>query len=422
MIERFKARLPWLFGSHYKIERFGVIFGVLCLLMALDVGLIVRKHANDQRMQVGNQVMYTTAFKMSMSGASAKVLSVNTSLDRTKCFVLLKWDDMKNVVADADKYSLFLTGCDYSGRRIKRADLESAPVASIYMFGSTGYMGIYLVDVNGFPSQILDLVIRSDNNFDSGNPIPDARGDSSFLKYDQARIYFNPGGASRQTIACLEDDDMTAFGIFESIITATKEEDIRVKMDEALLNMKNDLVRMEEYERRLDTDGIQLTDRPFLIYGDEIVESEDGILDLKTDVLLAGGYDFDWRNGSVRQGYIDKLVQDSPHTNYEQYLYGKSQEVNPVKWNSSVNWYRKDGTQFTVSTSVNQDTSSVGAAKRVQINNNIIGLQNLWEDFYKNKYAYQVTYPGQLLNLEITAKEMTSNYSVNAKDGLMRLY
>lgn len=416
MIEKIKARLPWLFGSHYKIERFGVLFGILCLMMVLDVGLIVRKHANDQKAQLGNQVMYTSAFRMSMSGAEASVENIHVSEDNTKCFILIKWKSMDRVVTDASKYKIFLTATTPD---MKQEKLLSAPVGQLFMFGSTGYMGILLIDVNGFPSQILDMIIRSDNNFVNPNGvIPDAMGDASFTKHDQARVYFNPGGAWGETATCLEDMDMTAFGIFESILTNGREQEIRDEMDGLLLDMKNTIYAMEEYESRLDQQGIQLAERPYGIAGDEIVEDEDGNLELVTDVVLAKGYDFDWRGGSIRSGYIEDLVANSPYSNYEQFLYMKSQEVDTVNFDSHRTWYRKDGSEF-VATGVGG--TSVGIAQQ-NISRDIESLQNLWQTFYNLKYSYQVSLPAELIDLEVNAREMTQNYSVNTDGDLVRLY
>ena len=89
-LDNLKNKFPWLFGSHYGIERFAVMFGVLALLMCGCVGSIMVKHGNDKKEQLGTQVVYTTAFTMSKSKATGQVVSINVSNDRTKALVLLE--------------------------------------------------------------------------------------------------------------------------------------------------------------------------------------------------------------------------------------------------------------------------------------------------------------------------------------------
>ena len=77
-------------------------------------------------------------------------MDIRVSEDKTKCFIMLRWTDMTNVVTDASAYSMFLCGAGQDG---DYEQILSRPVGTVlHVRGATGYMGIYLVDTNGFPS------------------------------------------------------------------------------------------------------------------------------------------------------------------------------------------------------------------------------------------------------------------------------
>ena len=411
-----KTRLPWLFGGHYKMERFGISFAALCLAMIVVMGTIVHKHGMDMREVLGTQVMYTTAFTMSRSHATGTVQSVHVSEDGTQCLLMLHWDDMTNVATDAEDYQLFLTGSNLSQ---DYTDLLCEPVGRIYMFGNSGYMAVYLVDVNGFQSQILDLVIRSNNDFlAEGGAIADTRGDGSFLNYDQARIYFNPGGESRTTADCLEDGGMDAFGIYDAVVTQPEEASIREQLDAQLLAMHQAQAQIEEAEDLVEMYDIQLPMTPEPIRGDTVTGSEEEGYELNAASVLPGGYDYDWRNGSVREGYLDGILAVSGENSYSQLAAAKAAEVSASRnfssYISSITWYYADGEEFVPSSSTDASTGAALASNAVS------QLTTAWTNFYNAKYNYQVTFLGELLALEVEAQEMTAHYTV-AQD-MLTLY
>lgn len=411
-MDALRDKLPWLFGSHYKMERFGVTFLALCLLLGTSVGLIVHKHSEDQKQQLGTQVSYTTQFVMSRSRATGTVESVNVSKDGTRCLVFLKWDDTTNVSTVASDYQMFLTGTDL---KLTRQDLLCSPAGSVYVLGNSGYMALYLVDQNGFPSQIVDLVLRSNNDFLSPEGvIPDSRGDGSFETYDQARIYFNPGGADRTTLSCLEDDSMTADSIYNSVVSEPAEANIKKQMEEALAAMKQAQAQIASAENTLMDMQITIPDAPYLIAGDTIETAEDGTMELVSGIRLAGGYDFDWRNLDLKTGYLDTVLEEEGAGSARDLAQKKSDEVDALPFEtSSLQWYSADGTQISVS-----QTSSDMSQAEVLTNKAITSLINAWTAFYEAKVEYQVTLPSQLLELEIMANDITAHYSVNSENVL----
>ena len=123
------------FGPHYAIERFGVSFLTIVFAMSAVIGSILsRKIAYDHRALSGNAV-YTRSFSMSQSGTSGSVRGVYSNTDHTKVMVLLSFNDMSKIPADASKYSIIMSGATQSGAY---EPCKSTPSAMLYSLGSTG--------------------------------------------------------------------------------------------------------------------------------------------------------------------------------------------------------------------------------------------------------------------------------------------
>lgn len=423
-IDSFKAKLPWLFSSHYKIERFGIIFFLMVASLVFCFGMAHKQKADNTREQLSGQVMYTTGFNMSVSRANCTVSDVRVSEDKTKCFIMLKWSDMDNVVADASAYSVYVSGADTKGRY---AALESRPTASIYMFGASGYMGIYLVDTNGFPSQIISLVLRSENNFVSDKgPIADTQGDSSFLTHDQARIYFNPGGTNSQTVACLEDNDMSAFNIYCSFFVNESEKQVKESMQKALDEMYKQVSVIDNaLHVLLPQTGLQSPKAPVLINEvdnasapyDTIFKFNDAgePVDLLMPTELPNSVIFDWRGGSIEEGYSSEVLSKYNFRDLTSLL--KTREgasSGASNFSTNVTWYDTSGVIYTASSS----SSSPAEANR---NTAISALTKAWQAYYSAKYQYQITLPVKLLTLERNAREVVALYTVK-NDNVIWLY
>lgn len=407
-----------LFSSHYGIERFAVLFIALSVGMAACIGTILYKISGDRKEQLGTQAVYTTAFAMSVSRATGSVVSVNTNEANTRCLVLLKYDDPSKMATNADAYSMFLTGVDL---KLSRKDLESAPMGSVFVFGNSGYVALYLIDMNGFPSQIMDLTLRSDNPFkDSQGPIEDSRGDASFTKYDQARIYFNPGADDAQSLSCLEKDgSMDPYDIYRSVMTESREQDLRDQLEAKLVEMQEAQNHIVQAERTVEDRKLQVPSRPTEIAMDSIQEDENGNLVLIDGYPLPGSHNFDWRNGSIEQGYMDDVLAASGYASASDYFAAKKQEAQsaPQSLNtSSVVFYNANGDAKQPMTAGDMST-----AEKLD-NDAMNSLLTAWNDFYRAKYAYTITLPGQLLDLEVESKEITSNFTVRNDTDVLRIY
>ncbi len=401
-MERLKERFAWLFSGHYKMERFGVMFTALVVLLALAGGRIYMHKMKLENVKLGEQVTYTTDVTMSLTGNTGQVVNVFMDSSHTKAFVLLHWDDVTKVITDANDYEFFLTG---STMDMIPEPIACHPSGSIYMFGSTGYMGIYLVDTNGFPKQILYGILRCNS---MAAPIAESRptyDDSSFNEFDQCQIFFNPGASAYTPAAFLDEGRMDIYDIYEATVIDGQEEEIRSGLDDTLNSMQGALGRIDEYERRVRQDGIIVPDRPIQIRGDQVLADEAGDLYLQTDYVVQGGYSFDWRHGSVLEGYLESVVPDN--SSPAQYLAMKAELVKSEPWSmGDVTWYRTDGTRWVSENPYNETTVA-------QTNADIQGLMNAWNEYFSLKQSYQAGQLDRLLRLELNIREMITRYSVH---------
>lgn len=248
-----------IFNRHKKIERFGLTFIILSFLL---IFMLVMGYFNNRKINnnlLSENAMYSTRFTTSRTNVSGTVEGVYTSEDKTRSFVLLKFNDISKVSLDADTYQAFLTGANL--KRNKR-DLMSNPAGSLYVFGTSGYFGVYLVDKSGFDKQILDLTIRA--NSEIVPVISDGRsvgGDESFKIYDQFKIYFNPAADNAEISKVLSKEEFDVVDLYNEIVISPQEIIARENIQKTLQDMFNAQTRVEEFSDRLSNisiDGVRM--------------------------------------------------------------------------------------------------------------------------------------------------------------------
>lgn len=418
-------------GKHYRIERFAVLFIVITTLLILLFLSINIKHKQETKGVLSTQALYTKNFTMSLTGARGTVENVFTNTDRTKAFVLFKFDDPSKISTQADSYKLFLTGSSYT---MDKTDLHIKPSGSIYLFGSTGYMGVYLVESRGFDAQILDLVVRGTTPISGdGNQAKTEETDGSFSKYDQMRVYFNPGATDAIVADILNsDNELKVSDMYEAFITQPEESIMRDELRVQLDTLKLDLDRISEYKERLKTAGIQIPEAPLVIRDDfytiddnNTENKDDDIINLSTNHIVQGGVDFNWYDGSIRSGYLKHLTTDSDYSAFLAKRLADSQATpcgdpkicyEPFSV-TKIEWRRSDGSLFTANINSSVITSSDKA-----IAADISNLQAAWQTYYSDKKAYQTEGLFSLLKLEADVKASDSNFTVNTNQDALVLW
>ena len=415
-------------GKHRRIEQFAVMFVALAVAL---VGVTVGCFA--QYMGKSNEDLETTAvwggkFTTSRTDVTGNVTGVYTSKDKTQALVLLKFEDMSNMSVDADNYQVFLTNAQAVGNG---SELKTRPQGSIYMFGSSGYMGIYLYSTQGFQPQVLQVTVRCNQELkesdDSESLKKDYASDESFAKHDQFTLMVNPGASETKSLDCLDKgagQAPTVKELYNQAVVKTEEADIHERLDDKLSEMKIALNKIDEYTNRLtNTDNMNVPEPPAAIKGDKIESKKDDngkeTLTLKPASVVPGGYDFDWRSRSVTDGWLDELIEktDTPNMTYDQYFAEQNKAAKASKdsvTNFDIVWTFSDGAELA---SLNQES-----ARYKQAQTDVNNLTSAWNEYYQAKVAYQRTLLGQLLELEAEASMVDSSASINTSKDVITCY
>ena len=342
---------------------------------------------------------------------------------------------MSQIPIVAEQYQMFMAG---SNTNQTYSRLKSAPSGGLYVFGSTGYMGVYLVDVGGFHSQICALTLRSLSTASMIGATRDLSPSDPNNVYDQAMIYFNPGANGVRHAQFLESDVIDVFSMFEEVIGRPREAEIRQQLRTDLETMLIQQRSAADYLERLRIENVASPTIPEWMNGDVIearnkdgevlswLDSSKGWSDGKTlyyledirfkytpAVVLPGGYDFDWEAKSVSEGYLDDLVGDKT---VSAYFAGKAQELEKNLDNEVV--VSQDRYSYTDGSVVdmNEETGNRTIISEIKT------LQSIFEAYYDAKYDYQVTQLGSLLSLEDSMHNIGKNYTTNYSEDTLTLY
>lgn len=411
-----KMSNSFLFGKHRRLERFGVLFMVLVLCMGALAGVCYYHDYVDTHEALSATAMYTTTFTTSRTDINGTVTGIYRSEDGKGCMVMLHFDNIASISTDANNYQLFLTVADVAGNPLT---LSCSPSGSVYMFGSSGYMGVYLYSEAGFGMEILDLVVRCNAEIVSAQNAGTVSTDASFDKFDQFRVYFNPAASDATVVSCLNDNDFTLFEVYEELVCREQETALRETLQADLERLKVDLAAITEYENRLvsislDGASIILQDRPEYIIGDSVETDDNGNLIYVCEKVVPRGVNFDWYNGSVADGYLRNVVPEG--STYTSWITALNKETGSLQLPKAASWYLTDGTAWVDYGSYD----TVGAA--ADINNTITLLTNAYQTYFTDKQTYQTMHLRELLSLELEAQSVAANYTINASENVLRLY
>lgn len=406
-------------GKHNQMEKFMVQFCILFLcLTATFIGIVGTKLKNDE-LRRQTTAVYTNEFKLSLTEQEGTVEGVYASKDKTKALVVLKFNNPEFISSDANNFKMFLTA---RKPNMSYDTLKSEPNGYIYNFGSTGYMGVLLYEPVGFTNQVLDLTIRNlaelTERTDEKEVSLSKWDGESFKEFDQFRILFNPSAKDVKNLDALEVQNIDVFRIYTEAISTPQEKEIRTKLASDLESMRGALKRMDEYGNRLFRNGVILGNVPDVIKADKIDEMESPLtkekyLRLTTEQNVNKGFEFDWFNGSIAEGYIDRLRGSY---NANEYLARKNAENDPQKEfivNNLI--YMLDGQEFTLS-----DLDDTGTHKSIA--NNISLLTGSMNEYFGLKTKYQTQDLKELLYLELDVKDASTNYTVNTDKDVLKLY
>lgn len=418
-------------GPHHTMQRMGVTVGALGLVGAIALGSAGVSAATIDQGTYADTALWTPKFTTSKTQLGGEVDGVFTSADGTKALVMMHFDDRAKISYNATDYEAFLSGSkkDLSSERLATPGITG----SFQVFGSTGYVGMLLESPEPFKQQVINMTIRANAELTfnqqqaNGESAEDTFGDPSFQKFDQWRIYANPGATGVTKIAALDAPVFDpAVAYYETVLQA-EETVARDALESKLGEMRTNLTQITSYSEDLATtkvDGLflQLPVVPSSIGGDTITgesatEADSGTssLTLVAAETTPGGYAFDWRSGNVATGYLNQLVPEGG--SYIEYLQQKSMETSTATQDGLKNltWVLSNGKSLTT----DYRTSDVTMRPLTTAMNN---LAQAYQDYAKNKAEYQSDLMLDLLSLEVELRDVRANSTANTGEESLFTY
>lgn len=450
--------------KHHKIERFGVTMSVLFVsLLCLTIAVCVKRY-NDNKVQLGDTPIYTTSFEMSLTHNEGSVIDIYRNKAGTKTAILLKFDDMSSMKTDASNYQIWVTGYDsYYNDKV---------TGGVYVYGRSGYMALCFYSPAGFSNQICDIILRSNENIaqsqvSSSTP----KDDSSFTDYDQARIYANLGANKMTEGLFLDTEDgslLDSKRMYDEVVLLPQINSTKEELNQTLSNMEISLRQMDEYEADLKRMGMIVPERDASFKNDTITaytgESVDitsssnvivnenasdsdstastsdststetssqtdtatnsdagsdvntDLLQLHTDYVFAGGFNFDWQSYDIlsdKRLYTD-ICGETP---LYQYLNGLETIIKSDTYELKLpsKWVRTDGSEFDSSNQFLQENDE-------DIKSDIELLTGAYNSYYTSKVNYQRKLLKKLLEYEYDESNFASNVSINASEDCCQVW
>ncbi|QNE18082.1 hypothetical protein F1D05_09530 [Kribbella qitaiheensis] len=419
--------------SHHAIERFGLFVGALTLIGAFVLiasGVSALMAGRDTLAQTG---LWTPKFTTSKTQLSGVVDGIYTDSQKTKVLVMMHFDDRAKISYNATDYRAFLLGSD---EELKSERLRTPGITgSFYVFGATGYVGVVLEAEQSFAPQVLNLTIRANAELSFSNTATDranseeATGDKSFAKYDQWRVFVNPGASGSAKIDALDAAVFDPARAYYEVALKSQEDQAHDELDEKLGEMRTNLTQISSYSKDLATtkvDGLFLRQPviPAIIAGDRVtgetkVESKTGeaTLALHTSKVVPGGFEFDWRSGNVGDGYLDQLVpKGESYVEFLQKKTSESSDANSISGGiGDIEWVLSNGKNL----ATDYRTSDITLRPLATVMNN---LSQAYQDYYANKSTYQSDLLLDLLKLEVDLRDVRSNTTIHTGEAFLVTY
>lgn len=420
------VKVLWQNRRHFKLQIFGIT--VLLVLIAFLVNLLSIKIDYDNGVEeyMAATVKYTKTFQMSLSGATGTIDNIFIDNSKTQCFILATMNDTSKLTMDANKYQMFLTDATKDGK-VDRKPSEQL-VGEIYMFGTSGRIGLYFKSDRPFVNKMKKITLRSYKQY-AEQTTPYYQTIPSDAQYDQCHIYFNPGGSAGETIDFLEKHvsgtDFNMSEIYRQISTVYQYEEVCKNLAQCENDMISLYGQMSEYRERLTSNyNLTVPESPSWIKGDKFEDvsvcDETGKV-VKTyrkfvpNVIFAGGTNYDWQAGNVDEGYYH-LVPDKGEMTLREYLLKLSSEKSyDVEKADFKTWTYTDGTEVVFS-------DKYVTNYELEMRNTIEAYKKLFDKYLDLKRKHQFDYLTKLLELEFETETMGQSYTVHRGNTALSVY
>ena len=408
-------------NKHKKIERFMFsFFSILIPLILMSFVSIYNKFGVDKN-TLSSRAVYTTEAVFSRTNQTGKVVGVYTNEEKTRGMVLIKFDNGVNISSSASDYKVFTTA---SNLKQGKENLSSKPEGSVYVFGTSGYIGLYFVNNASFESQIFKSTIRMEKEFKTVDEKvvkgKEVSGES-YSKYDQADFYYNLGASQATKLTTLENVDFSVQDFYVEALGTKTNNDKVAQINERLNRMSKLMLQIREMKSRLESTSVDNTklvvpDIPNEIKSDNFSGSGDSIL-YTTDYVYPGGLNFNVKDVDLKTGYfksINNSKLNPDNLSVSRFLAKLKNEQSNATYLSKYEpkWTMSDGSKLEdFVKNIGVDNAAVSS-----MNVNIQTYVNLVNAYLTDKIGYQTGDLRDLLSLDISLENATTNVDSASND------
>lgn len=387
---------------HKQMEHFGVLFIVLTLcFVGVCVLCAVYQNADDKARDA-EQAVYTTGFKTSRSGVEGQVVGICTDDAYKHCVVLMKLKDMKNMPINASSYQGFLAVASNDGNH--QYALEDNVTGSIYVYGNSGYIAVYLSNPDGFDAKHLYLMMQNLRPMSTATERGARAGDM-----DVWSVIFNAGATGTYKSKTLATDKFDAQAFYADTLLVSKEKQTKRATEADLILLQDDIRSIIEWKDRCSDAGIDMSDSlPADIQGDIVVTDKNNNLELQTQHDAPGAIHIDWRNGSILTGYLPDNVDTSSTAALSDYIMKQADtaKTTTLEDMSKHKWVTKTGETI----NLNDDGSNVIRQEMIE---DIRSYVKAVETYRADKSRYQVDDMLAFVSLELDYNQVGRTLTVN---------
>ena len=417
-----KLKDIFMLGRHKKMERFSasiLIFSFLLILMSV-LGFRQNNAKNNQI--ISEKALYTESFVASKTKTQGQVIGLYTNDTNTKAMILLKFGNINAMSADAKNYQVFLTAAEIAGNQQR---IKSNPSGGVYIFGDTGYMGLYLVNNGGFDKQILQLTVRANVELARTENSTNYE-DNTFNQFDQFTIYCNPAGSTAGKLASLNIEGAPdASVLYRDIISNVEIESAKAKARATLLDAEVALNKIDEFRDRVLKRNVEIPALPGIMVGDSIKSEKDKegnvTIDYSFNENMKGALDFNWQENTIEDGFIEeaKMNYGGRSMSNKDFLVAQILDAkeNKMPKLDADDWRLTDGRlieDLNTGTSVNQEYKSINKACQDYI--------NALEEYYDLKLRFQTQDLAEILQAENNLDSIEDLKSINLEKDTVVVY
>lgn len=378
---------------HHKMERFTIIVGTLAVGFALNLSVSGVHAFKSTRQVLSDQAMYTETAAFSLTQTNVTVNGVYRSADKKTAFVVYTIDNVDTLSLDGKTYDIYIMG--YKDK-IKSQTLN----ARYFVFGGTGLMGMMIYDQNGLPNQILDIVVRANKKVADYQAGAADGGDVTFSKYNQMRLYVNPGAKNAIKMPQL-GTDINKELLYYLFVGEKQETPLLDQYKESKRQERLLYDKIDEYKERIKSAGYELPDAPewakrdyrlpkgFMLEDDLTMNPDHG----KTTYMKA------WYDGDVDAYRLGVNDLEAEHQEIVENL--------KLDYEAPSSLISKKGSVLDINEVSDDGTNPTEA----QLMRDFNSLLDSWNSLLDYKQEQQYTIPLSLLQIEATQKNEAKHFS-----------